>query len=189
MHPCTGMDGCVYATAHSDPHILRIDPFAVTVSKVGQAFPAHLVAKLGNVIVDRDGAVWSVPVNLPSTMVRLAPRRPQTSFLTSLLQPEHHIILCEGLRDLRCYGPALAVALWREAVRIGGDSALVSSLLEAAATALPDVVMASIEEDRGSTAYRLLQTILAVLPPQVYVLFEGLMVSCRGSESVKSVRF
>ena len=59
------------------------------------------------------------------------------------------------------------MALWREAVRVGGDSALVSALLEAAAAALPGVVMTSIKEDNGSTASRLLRTILAVIPPQV----------------------
>ena len=103
-------------------------------------------------------------------MLRLAPRRPQTPLLTTLLQPEHHIVLREGLSDLRCYGPALAVALWREAVRTGGNSALVRGLLEAAATALPMVVTASIEKDDGSTARMLLRTILAVLPPQVNAL-------------------
>jgi len=32
------------------------------------------------------------------------------------------------------------------------------------------VIMASIKEDHGSTASRLLRTILAVMPPQVYSL-------------------
>ena len=59
------------------------------------------------------------------------------------------------------------MALWREAVRVGGDSALVSGLLDAAATVIPGVVVASIKEDNGSTASRLLRTILEVLPPQV----------------------
>ena len=185
---CTGPDGCVYATPHYAKHVLQVDPFAGTVSKVGEAHPPELSMKLGPCVLDRDGAIWHLPLHGPAPMVRQAPRQPQTPFLARLAQPQHHIVLREGLRDLRCYGPALAVALWREAVRIGGDSALVSSLLEAAATALPDVVMASIKKDSGSTAYRLLQTILAVMPPQVYALFEGLVVLCRGSESVTSVR-
>ena len=114
--------------------------------------------------------MWFFPVNTPCRAVRLRPRRPQTALLTTLLQPKHHVVLQEGLRDLRCYGPALAVALWREAVRAGGDPGLVSGLLDAAAQVLPAVIMASIEKDKGSTACMLLRTILAVLPPQVSTL-------------------
>ena len=66
-----------------------------------------------------------------------------------------------------CYGPALMVALWREAVRSGGDLALVSELLRVAATVLPTVVAGSIKNDNGRTVGMLLRTILAVLPSQV----------------------
>ena len=75
----------------------------------------------------------------------------------------------EGLRDLRCYGPALAVALWREAVRVGGNSALVSGLLEAAAPALPTLMTASIDKDNGSTARLLIRTILALFGSSLVV--------------------
>ena len=120
---------------------------------------------------------------MPTKIVRLRPRQPQTPLLTSLLQPQHHVALQEGLRDQHCYGPALAVALWREAVRAGGDPGLVSGLLDAAAQVLPSVIMASIEKDKGSTACMLLRTILAVLPPQVSKL--GTCWCARGP----SVRF
>ena len=110
-------------------------------------------------------------------MLRLAPRRPQTPLLATLLKPEYHAILQEGLRDLRCYGPALAVALWREVVRAGGDSKLVCGLLEVAATVLPKIVMASIKEDGGSTARLLLRTIaiLGLSPPKVSVYLSRLL--------------
>ena len=110
-------------------------------------------------------------MNTPTKIVRMRPRRPQTALLATLLQPKYHAVLREGLRDVRCYGPALAVALWREAVRAGGDPGLVSGLLEAAASVLPSVITASIKKDNGSMASMLLRTILAVLPPQVNALW------------------
>ena len=163
----TGMDGCLYATPFVGDHILCIDPFAGTVSKVGEAIPPDQMGKHSFSTLDRDGATWMFPIMPGGRMLRLAPRRPQTSLLTTLLQPKHHAVLREGLRDLRCYGPALAVALWREAVRVGGDSKLVCGLLEATSTVLPAVVTASIKEDHGSTARMLLRAILALFPPQV----------------------
>ena len=71
------------------------------------------------------------------------------------------------------------VALWREAARAGGDLALVSGLLAAAAKALPTVVAGSIKNENGRTAGMLLRTILAVLSSQVgkcgslYILIQG----------------
>ena len=100
-------------------------------------------------------------------MVRVAPGRPRTELLNTLLQPQHHALLLEGLRDYRCYGPALVVELWRESVQTGGHSALVSDLLDAAATVLPAVVATSLKKDDGLTARMLLKTIVAVLPLQV----------------------
>ena len=138
---------------------------------MGDCIPSHLGQKLAYGVCDKDGNVWFLPLNTPTKMVRMRPRTPQTPFLATLLQPKHHAVLLEGLRDLRCYGPALAVALWREAVRVGGDPGLVSGLLEAAAPVLPSVIMASIKKDNGSMAGMLLRTILAVLPPQVNALW------------------
>merc|ERR1719174_1676212 len=161
-----GMDGCLYATPWLGAHILCIDPFAGTVSKVGEALPPDQIGKHSFGTRDRDGAIWMLPLMPGGRMLRLAPRRPQTPLLTTLLQPNHLVVLREGLRDLRCYGPALAVALWREAVRVGGDLKLVYGLLEATSTVLPAVVTASIKEDRGSTARMLLLTILETLPPE-----------------------
>ena len=113
-----------------------------------------------------------LPANKART-VRVAPGRPQTALLSTLLQPQHRALLHEGLRDQRCYGPALVVALWRESVRTGGDSALVCKLLDAAATSFPAVVTTSLKEDNGRTACMLMRTILAVLPQQVGVLALG----------------
>ena len=119
-------------------------------------------------VLDGDGAIWMLPVNPPVRMLRLVPTRPQqTPLLTTLLRPKYHRVLQEGLRDLRCYGPALVVALWREAVRVDGNSALVCGLLEAAAPVLPAVVTESIKLDGGSTARMLLRTILALFSPEV----------------------
>ena len=163
----TGMDGCLYGTPFLTDRILRIDPFAGTVSTIGEALPPSQIGKMIFGAVDRDGAVWLLPEQSPARMVRVAPRRPQTPLLATLLQPQHRAVLHEGLRDMRCYGPALVVALWREAVRAGGDTTLVCRLLEAAATALPTVVTASITEDNGSTASMLLRTIVTLVSPQV----------------------
>ena len=165
----TGMDGCIYVTPHAIEDVIRIDPFAGTLSVIG-VVPSNLRAKLTHSVVDRDGAIWLLPGNTPSGIVRLGPRPPQTALLTTLLQPQHRVILCEGLRDLQCYGPALAVALWRETARVGGDKAMVCGLLEAAAAVLPAVVTASIKQNNGKTAYMLMRTILAMLPPQVHAL-------------------
>ena len=163
-----GMDGCIYSTGGGN-YVLQIDPFGGTVRNMVQRIPSEMVGMkfLGYGARDRDGNIWFAPSNVPARIIRVAPRRPQTPFLTTLVQPQHHVVLKEGLRDLRCYGPALAVALWREAVRVGGDCALVSELLEAAAATLPTVIMASIEKENGRTASLLLRTILRVLPPQV----------------------
>merc|ERR1719182_1315683 len=43
---------------------------------------------------------------------------------------------------------------------------MVCGLLEAAAAVLPAVVTASIKQNNGKTAYKLMRTILAMLPPQ-----------------------
>ena len=162
-----GMDGYLYSPPWLGDHILCIDPFAGTVSKVGEALPPDQVGKLSFGLRDRDGAIWMTPIMPGGRLLRLAPRRPQTPLLATLLQPNHLAVLREGLRDLRCYGPALVLAMWREAVRPGGNCALVRGLLEATSAVLPAVVTASIKEDRGSTARMLLHAILALFPPQV----------------------
>ena len=160
-----GMDGCVYTTGGSS--VIQIDPFAGTVRKMSNPLPPQSIMKtFGYGAQDRDGNTWLTPC-FSGPMVRIAARQPQIPFLTSLLQPQHHLVLQEGLRDLRCYGPALVVAMWREAVRVGGDCALVSGLLDAAATTLPKVIMASINKENGKTAALLLRTMLRVMPPQV----------------------
>ena len=159
------MDGCLYAMPLFADRFLRIDPFAGTVSTVGEAVPAPGSRCYG--VVDRDDAIWLLPMSPSACMVRLAPRRPQTPLLTTLLQPKHHAVLQERLSDQRCYGPALLAAMWREAVRAGGDRALVCGLLEAVAPVLPAVVKESIEKNNDITAGMLLRTIVTVLPPQV----------------------
>ena len=170
---CTGKDGCVYGTPLFADSVLRIDPFDGTFSTLCKADMAKIPAeqrlvKVMHGLCDKDGAIWFCPIQTDVRFIRLAPRLPQTALLTTLAQPKHHVILQEGLRDLRCYGPALAVALWREAVRAGGDSKLVCSLLRAVAEALPTVVTTSIKtSNNGRSACMLLRTILAVLPPQV----------------------
>ena len=161
----TGMDGCLYATPFGTDRILRIDPFAGTVCTVGGAIKQ--AGNMAGIVTDKDGTMWMLPLHSPTRMLRITPRQPQTALLTTLLQPEHRAVLQEGLRDMCCYGPALMVALWREAVRAGGDLALVSELLRAAATVLPTVVAGSIKNDNGRTVGILLRTILAVLSSQV----------------------
>ena len=163
-----GLDGCLYLTPHGETHILRIDVFTGTVSTLDKAFPPSLRMKLAQGVTDRDGAIWFLPLNAPCRMFRIAPGRSRTELLTTLSQSQHRALLLEGLRDYRCYGPALMVELWRESVRPGGDSALVSELLEAAATVIPAVITASFKtDDDGLTALMLLKTIVAVLPLQV----------------------
>ena len=165
---CTGMDGCLYATPLLDLYrrILKIDPFAGTVSTLGTV-PPDFRQKLGFGVVDRDGAIMMLIVNTPGRHIRIAPGRPRISLLTSLLQPQHRALLHDGLRDYLCYGPALVVELWREGVRAAGQSAIVCKLLDAAATSLPAVVTTSLKEDNGSTARMLIRTIVAILPLQV----------------------
>ena len=163
----TGLDGCLYGTPMAADHVLRIDPFSSTVCAIGEPMPPDQRIKMALGVRDKDGAIWMLPHNAPARMLRVGPRPPQTPLLATLLQPEHHIVLREGLQDLRCYGPALAVALWREAVRTGGDNALVCRLLEVAATVLPTVILASIKKDNGSTACMLLRTILAMFSSEV----------------------
>ena len=158
-------DGCIYVTGGNA--VTQIDPFAGTVRKMSHPLPSKSIMRtFGYGAQDRDGNIWMTP-NFSGPVVRIAARQPQTPFLTTLLQSQHHLVLQEGLRDLRCYGPALVVAMWREAVRVGGDSALVSGLLDAAATTLPTVIVASINKDNGKTAALLLRTMLRVMPPQV----------------------
>ena len=115
---CSGMDGCMYAAPFLADRILRIDPFAGTVSSVGEAIPPELKMMLSWPVLDKDGAIWCCPLGTPMQMVRLSPRRPNTALLATMLEPQNHVVLREGLLDLRCYGPAIAVALWREAVRL-----------------------------------------------------------------------
>ena len=166
--PSAGMDGCLYCSPFGANRALRINPFAGTVSLVGEAIPNDQLMKTSFSVLDKDGVVWCLPTHTGgnSRMVRITPGQPCTALLTNLLQPEQRVVLYEGLRDL-CYGPALVVELWREAVRNGGDFNLVSSLLETAATVLPTVVTTSIMQDNGSTACMIFRTILAIMPPQV----------------------
>ena len=163
---CAGMDGCVYGTPFLVDRVLRIDPFANTVSTVGEAIPANQVNKMYFSAVDTHGAIWFLPHNTPSHLMRLDPGKPRTQLLTKLTQPQHHAVLREGIVDQRCYGPALVVALWREAVRTDGNPAPVCELLDAVAPVLPRVVAESIDKGNGTTARMLLLTISAVLPPQ-----------------------
>ena len=166
---CVGMDGCIYGTPHNTDRVLRIDPFAGTVCTVGDVVTSEVRQTLYTGVCDRDGTIWFLPCHCPARMLRLVPGRRRTPLLTTLSQSQHFTVLREGLHDLRCYGSALAVALWREAVRIDGDPTLVCGLLEAAATALPTVITTSIQNDNGSMARMLLLTILTILPPQVGV--------------------
>ena len=164
------MDGCLYGAPHCAKHILRVDPFAGTVSTLNEVFPPSLMMKLVGSVVDNDGAIWFTPVNAPTRMFRMGPRPPRTDFLSTLSQSEHHALLLEGLTDYRCYALTLVVELWRESVRPGGDSLLVCKLLNAVATVLPAVITTSFKTDKGLTARMLLKTIVAVLPLQVCVL-------------------
>merc|ERR1711971_15838 len=105
------MDGCLYATPHIAKHILRIDPFAGTVSTLDKEIPSSLQTKLVNGVVDTDGALWLTLCSPPERIVRVTPARPRTELLSTLLQSQHRDLLLEGLSDYRCYGPALVVEL------------------------------------------------------------------------------
>ena len=102
-------------------------------------------------------------------MLKMKPRQNHLPLLSNLLQTDQLHVLQEAMQDISCYAPALAVALWREAVRPGGDGELVRRLLDAVAPVLPEAILDSIEKDGGSTAILLLQTMFAVSPPQVWV--------------------
>ena len=117
----TGTDGCVYATPYNSPRVLRIDPFANTVSMVGEAISPNLEAKLRYPVVGPDNALWCLPYQLPSSILRIQTPDPErhTPLLTSLLDRANHKVLREGLADAHCHGPALAAVLYQEATRAG----------------------------------------------------------------------
>ena len=120
----TGADGCVYGTPHHSEQVLRVDPFAGTVSTVGKAIRPALQAKLHQSVLGPDGALWCLPHHLPCSILRLQTPNParHAPLLTKLLQPAQHQVLCEGLSDPHCHGPALASVLHWEATRAGGTA-------------------------------------------------------------------
>ena len=116
-----GTDGCVYGTPYSSSRVLRIDPFARTVSMVGGDISPDLAAKLRHAVKGPDDALWCLPYQLPSSILRVQTPGPErhTPLLTRLLEAENQGVLREGLADANYHGPALAAVLYHEATRAG----------------------------------------------------------------------
>ena len=114
--------------------MLRIDPFASTVSKVSTVLGDDLHFKLRNAVLGPDDSMYLMPCHLPSRILKLETPNPgrHTPLLTALLQPAQSKVLREGLYNPH-YGPSLTAALHWEATRAGGNVELVNGLMEAAA--------------------------------------------------------
>ena len=60
-----GLDGCVYGVPHGDKQLLRIDPFAGTVSRVGPPLQDKDRSKLLGHATAANGTVWALPCMCP----------------------------------------------------------------------------------------------------------------------------
>merc|ERR1712157_267507 len=79
-----------------------------------------------------------------------------STLLTNLLRAKQHSVLREALSDRYCYGPALVDELLREAKRNGGNMEVVKGLLDVAAPALPECLLA---KDGTGMAAKVLQAV------------------------------